>query len=71
MEEGYKFSSMMNSGERVESLTMKDFEVVKELGRGSFGRVRLVRLRGGERLLALKAVLMNRLSQKEKEDALN
>ena len=61
----------MNSGERVESLTMKDFEVVRELGRGSFGRVRLVRLREGERLLALKAVLMNRLSQKEKEDALN
>ena len=71
MEEGYKFSSMMNSDERVESLTMKDFEVVRELGRGSFGRVRLVRLREGERLLALKAVLMNRLSQKEKEDALN
>ena len=50
---------------------MRDFEVVRELGRGSFGRVRLVRLREGERLLALKAVLMNRLSQKEKEDALN
>ncbi len=48
--------------------------MLRELGSGSFGRVRLVRRRGevGEgRELALKSVLMNRLTQKEKESALN
>ena len=61
----------MKTADQNSNLTMKDLEVVKELGTGSFGRVRLVKRREGEGLFALKAVLMNRLNQKEKESALN
>jgi hypothetical protein len=28
-------------------ITMKDFEVIKELGSGSFGKVKLVKKKGG------------------------
>ena len=50
---------------------MRDFEVVKELGSGSFGTVTLVRKRDCQTLYALKSVKLNRLSQKEKDSALN
>ena len=33
----------MNTAEKNSQLTLKDFEVVKELGAGSFGKVRLVK----------------------------
>lgn len=50
---------------------MKDFEVVKELGTGSFGKVDLVRKKDDGGLYALKSVPLNRLNQKEKDNALN
>ena len=52
-------------------LTIKDFEVVKELGSGSFGKVKLVKKIENEDFYALKTVTMNRLSQKQKDNALN
>lgn len=45
-------------------LAMKDLEVLKELGSGSFGKVKLVRKRGEDSLFALKTVSLNRLNQK-------
>lgn len=52
-------------------LSMKQFSVLKELGSGSFGQVMLVQKAGTETLYALKTVKLNRLSQKEKDSALN
>jgi serine/threonine protein kinase len=45
-------------------LTIKDFEVLKELGSGSFGKVKLVKKIENEVVYALKTVSMNRLNQK-------
>lgn len=47
------------------------YEFVRELGSGSFGQVRLVRCRESQQLYALKSVSLGRLSQKEKDGALN
>lgn len=52
-------------------LSIKQFEPVKVLGEGSFARVTLVKKIGSETLYALKTVKMNRLSQKDKDNALN
>jgi NIMA (never in mitosis gene a)-related kinase len=53
------------------SLGRKDFEPVKELGSGSFGKVELVRKKSDQQLYALKSVNLVRLNQKEKDSALN
>jgi len=45
-------------------LTIKDFEIVKELGSGSFGKVKLVKKIANDVLYALKTVTLNRLNQK-------
>ena len=50
---------------------MKQFSVIKELGSGSFGQVMLVQKIGTDTQYALKTVKLNRLSQKEKDSALN
>ena len=47
------------------------FTDIKQLGSGSFGQVKLVQRIGTETLYALKTVKLNRLSQKEKDSALN
>ena len=47
------------------------FTDIKQLGSGSFGQVKLVQKIGTETLYALKTVKLNRLSQKEKDSALN
>lgn len=52
-------------------ISMKDFDVIKELGSGSFGKVKLVKRKGEETLFALKTVILSRLNQKEKDGALN
>ena len=48
------------------ALSFKDFEVLKELGSGSFGKVCLARKKSDQKLYAIKSVLMTRLNQKEK-----
>lgn len=45
-------------------MTTKDFEVLKWLGSGRFGKVMLVKKISTEVLYALKTVSLNRLSQK-------
>jgi len=52
-------------------MSIKDFESIKELGAGSFGKVKLVKRKDSETLFALKTVMLGRLNQKEKDSALN
>ena len=52
-------------------LSIHDFEILRELGTGSFGKVHLVKRISDQTKYAMKSVPMNRLSQKEKENALN
>lgn len=53
------------------SLALSDFEIIKELGSGSFASVKLVKKRGNDELFAMKTVTLNRLNNKEKDNALN
>lgn len=53
------------------SLKLSDFETVKDLGSGSFGSVKLVRKKDDNQIFAMKTVSLGRLSQKEKDNALN
>jgi len=53
------------------SLKLSDFETIKELGSGSFGSVKLVRKLDDSQIFAIKTVSLGRLSQKEKDNALN
>lgn len=44
------------------NLSFKDFDIIKELGRGSFGKVQLVRKKSDQKLYAIKSVDMTRLN---------
>jgi serine/threonine protein kinase len=46
------------------SLGYKDFDIVKDLGSGSFGRVQLARKKTDQQLYAIKSVNMVRLTKK-------
>lgn len=46
------------------TLSPKDFEFIKELGSGSFGKVQLAKKKSDQKLYAIKSVLMTRLNQK-------
>ena len=52
-------------------MSLKDFEFIKELGKGSFGSVSLVRRRADGILYGLKKVNIGSMGNKEKENALN
>ena len=47
-------------------ISIQDFEILSELGSGSFGKVHLVKRISDQTKYAMKSVPMNRLSQKEK-----
>jgi NIMA (never in mitosis gene a)-related kinase len=51
--------------------SIEQFETVRQLGSGSFGEVRLVRRLSDSSVFALKSVSLTRLTQKERESALN
>lgn len=57
--------------ENTQILSYEDFEIVKDLGSGSFGKVQLVRKKADQKLYAIKAVNMTKLNQKQKDNALN
>ena len=46
------------------NLSFKDFDIVKDLGSGSFGKVQLVRKKADQKLYAIKSVNMTRLNEK-------
>jgi serine/threonine protein kinase len=51
--------------------SLKDFEIIEEIGKGAFGYVyKAKRVKDGE-IYALKKVFMNKLKPKEKENSLN
>ena len=50
---------------------MKDFDIVKVLGKGSFGSVYLVRRKEDKKIYALKSVILEKLNKKEQENSVN
>lgn len=50
---------------------MKDFDLIKDLGFGSYGKVELIRRKEDSKLYALKTVQLGSAKQKEKDAALN
>ena len=52
-------------------MSLNDFEVVKRLGEGAYSSVYLVKRLADGNTYALKKVKMLKLSEKEKENALN
>lgn len=57
--------------ERSDCIKMKDFEVIKDLGCGSYGRVQLIKRKEDQKHYALKSVFLANAKQKEKDAALN
>ena len=52
-------------------MSLKDFEVIKELGKGAFATVALVKRLEDKKTYALKRVKITQMSPKERENALN
>jgi NIMA (never in mitosis gene a)-related kinase len=52
-------------------MSLKDFEVIKELGKGAFGSVSMVRRKEDGKRYAMKRVRISALDEKERENALN
>ena len=50
---------------------ISDFEKVKELGKGSFGSVYLVRRKEDHKIYALKTVYLQKLNKKEQQNSVN
>ena len=50
---------------------MENFEIIKELGSGTFSKVFQVRRIADKEIYAMKKVKLTTLSRKEKENALN
>ena len=48
-----------------------DFEKIKELGKGSFGSVYLVRRKEDHKIYALKTVYLQKLNKKEQQNSVN
>lgn len=51
--------------------TIKDFEIIKKLGDGSFAEVFKVKRLADQEIYAMKKVKLMKLATKEKENALN
>src|SRR4051812_39282953 len=52
-------------------MSIKDFEIIKELGKGAFSSVCKVKRVADENIYAMKMVKISQLNAKEKENALN
>ncbi len=52
-------------------MSIKDFEIGKELGKGAFGTVCFVKRKEDSKMYAMKRVKISQLNTKEKENALN
>ena len=52
-------------------MSLKDFEIGKELGKGAFGAVCFVKRKEDSKTYAMKKVKISQLNTKERENALN
>jgi NIMA (never in mitosis gene a)-related kinase len=52
-------------------MSLKDFEIGKELGKGAFGSVSICKRKADGNMYAMKRVKISQLSSKERENALN
>ncbi len=52
-------------------MSLKNFETIKEIGKGAFSVVNQVRRKTDNKIYAMKRVKINKLNQKERENALN
>lgn len=52
-------------------MTLKNFKILKKIGKGTYSQVHLVQRISDNSQYALKLVKLDLLSQKEKENALN
>lgn len=52
-------------------MSLKDFEIGKELGKGAFGSVYIVKRKADGKVYAMKRVKISQLNPKEKDNALN
>jgi len=52
-------------------MSLKDFEIGKELGKGAFGSVFIVKRKEDSNIYAMKRVKISQLNTKERENALN
>jgi NIMA (never in mitosis gene a)-related kinase len=52
-------------------MSLKDFEIIKDLGKGAYGNVSMVRRIEDSRIYALKRVSIDKLNQKEQEGCMN
>jgi len=50
--------------EKEGQLTQKDFEVIRDLGFGSYGRVQLVKKKSDKKLYAMKSMFLANAKQK-------
>lgn len=62
-------NNMIN--QTISKTTINDFEILSELGKGSFGFVYKVRRKSDYKIYALKKVSFSKLNPKEKENSLN
>lgn len=51
--------------------TLKDFEIIKDVGKGSFATVSIVKRKLDDKIYAMKRVKIGTMATKEKENALN
>ena len=65
------FSQNYNQNIENNYSSINDFEILNELGKGSFGLVYKVRRKNDNEIYALKKVHLNQLKPKEKENSLN
>ena len=52
-------------------MSLQDFEIIKEIGKGAFSTVLLVKRKADSQIYAMKRVKINQLNTKERENALN
>ena len=55
----------------IEKTSLKDFETIKILGKGSFSSVYLVKRKKDSKIYALKSVFLEKLSKKQQENSVN
>jgi serine/threonine protein kinase len=55
------------SSDPIEKSSMSDFEILKQLCKGAFGSVFLVKRKADNNIYALKSVIMDKLKKKSKK----